>query len=162
MSITEDLQMKKSQYLSRFLALGLYFKHIELMTVNLLSVTSVVRIHLLPPVKNPHCDQLCGFYLFFIIICRFINTTLLRQNPSPPKTVRRAELYNEKESQITPALSSVHPKTHTPITDIIIHQTDNMFKPGFIPRARQAAVVSKTRFYIPPALSGRRFIFIQP
>lgn len=61
----------------------------------------------------------------------------------PPKTERRAELYNEKESQITPTLSSVHPKTHTPITDIIIHQTDNMFKPEFIPRARQAAVVSK-------------------
>ena len=37
-----------------------------------------------------------------------------------------------------------------------------MFKPEFIPRARQAAVVSKTRFYIPLALSGRRFIFIQP
>ena len=35
---------------------------------------------------------------------------------------------------------------------------DILFKPEFIPRARQAAVVSKTRFYIPPTLSGRRFI----
>ena len=36
---------------------------------------------------------------------------------------------------------------------------DILLKPGFIPRARQAAVVSKKRtFYIPPALSGRRFI----
>ena len=39
---------------------------------------------------------------------------------------------NEKESQITPTLPSVHPKTHTPITDIIIHQTDNIFKPGIM------------------------------
>ena len=56
----------------------------------------------------------------------------LYKQPSPPKTERRAELYNEKESQITPTLSSIHPKTHTPITDIIIHQTDNMFKPGIM------------------------------
>lgn len=61
-----------------------------------------------------------------------MNKTVHYINPSPPKTVRRAELYNEKESQITPTLSSMHPKTHTPITDIIIHQTDNMFKPGIM------------------------------
>ena len=39
----------------------------------------------------------------------------LNKQPSPPKTVRRAELYNKKESQITPTLSSVPPNTHTPI-----------------------------------------------
>ena len=68
MSITEDLQMKKAQYLSRFLALGLYFKHIELMTVNLLSVTSVVRIHLLPPKETNKSKKLvCLFFIPRII-----------------------------------------------------------------------------------------------
>ena len=62
-----------------------------------------------------------------------IETTSIENKKSPPtETERRAELYNEKESQITPTLSSIHPKTHTPITDIIIHQTDNMFKPGIM------------------------------
>ena len=53
---------------------------------------------------------------------------------NPPHRKRKGgrSYINEKESQITPTLSSVHPKTHTPITDIIIHQTDNMFKPGIM------------------------------
>ena len=62
--------------------------------------------------------------------------------------VRRAELYNEKESQITPTLSSVHPKTHTPITDIIIHQTDNMFKPGIMyANTLHSVFLPETKYY---------------
>ena len=59
-------------------------------------------------------------------VCPFI------LNNPPTENGKEAELYNKKESQITPTLSSVPPNTHTPIIDIIIHQTDNMFKPGIM------------------------------